>query len=101
IEKKGSGAIARRVAPVDDRERHARAIRGRSVQALTDVLSRIVAAEDRLLLAKRALASAHVVIENGTWRHEGLVLKANVRRGELRVIADGRVIGGLRKFNAM
>src|SRR5882724_3261312 len=101
IKEERGGAVARRVAPIDDRERHARTVGRGSVQPFADILSWIVAAENRLLLAKDASARADVVVEDGARRHKGFVLKTDVHGIEFRIFTDGRIVSGLREFNAV
>src|SRR5438270_590334 len=49
IEEQWGGAIARRIAAINDGERHARSVGRGGMQSLTDVWRSIVAAENRLL----------------------------------------------------
>src|SRR5258708_37540963 len=101
IKEERGGAIARRVAPIDDRERNTRAIGGDGMETLADILRWIVAAEDWLLLQKRALASPEVVVVDRAWSDERFVLKTDVTGVEFPVFTDGRIIRRLGEFNAV
>src|SRR6476660_5293288 len=71
------------------------------MQPLADILPGIVASEDQLLLLKRALARADVVVEDGTRGHKGFVLKPDVRTVKFRIFTDRCIVSGLSEFNAM
>src|SRR5205807_409809 len=99
VKKQRSGAIASSVAAIDKRDGNARAVSCAGVQSLADILRSVVTAKHGLLLAKNALARAHVVVEYGTRCNQGLVLEAHVRNVELGIVAEGGVIGGLCEFD--
>ncbi len=71
------------------------------MQTLADVLRRIVAAENGLLLPKDSLTRSNVVVEDGARSYERFILKSHVGSAELRIFADGSVVRGLGEFDAM
>src|SRR6267378_400218 len=86
---------------MDDGKRHARAVRSCGVQTLADVLGRIVAAENGLLLPKASFARANVVVKDGARSYKRFILKSHMGGAELRIFTDGSVVRGLAEFDAM
>src|ERR1700731_3603721 len=84
-----------------DGNRHAGAVGSDGVQTLADVLRRIVAAENGLLLAKAPFARANVVVKDRARSYERFVLESHMRSAELRIFTDGSVVRRLGKFDAM
>src|SRR5215467_7613182 len=95
VKQQRGSCIARSVAPADHRDRNARAVVGRGMQTFAHILRRIVATKDWLLLAKSALTRADVVIKHGSRSDKRFVLEAHVRSIELRIVAEGSVVGRL------
>src|SRR5258705_9475667 len=95
VEQQRSARVARSFAAIDDGDRNARAAGRCGVQALTDVLLWIVAAEDGLLLAENLLAGTQVVIEDGARGDEGFILEAEMVSDEFGIRADGGVVDRL------
>ncbi len=71
------------------------------MEALDDVLCRLVVAEDGLLFAEDALARCGIVIEDGTWSDEGFVVVAKVRRREFGIRAETGAVSGFVEFDAV
>ena len=71
------------------------------VETLDDVLRWIVAAEDGLLFAERALAGLRIVIEDRTRRDERFVVEADVRGREFGIGAEARRCTRVREFDAV
>src|SRR5260370_13715033 len=86
---------------MDDGKREARAVGSGGMQTLANVLRRIVAAENGLLLPKDSFARANVVVEDGARSYERFVLESHVGSAELRVFTDGSVVSRLGEFDAM
>src|ERR1700720_1842608 len=84
-----------------DGNRHAGALGSDGVQTLADVLRRIVAAENGLLLAKAPFARANGGVKDGARSCERFVLESHMRGAELRIFTDGSVVRRLGKFDAM
>ncbi len=101
IEKKRGRAVARRIMAVDDGKRHAGAVGSGGMQTLADVLRRIVAAENGLLLPEASFTRANVVVKDGARSYERFILEPDMGGAELRVFTDGSVVGGLGEFDAM
>src|SRR5437016_11086999 len=101
IEKKRGPAIAGRVAAMDDGKRNAGAVGSGGMQTRADILRRIVAAKNRLLLPQASFAGANVVVEDGTRSYKRFILKSHMGGVELQVFTDGSVVRGLGEFDAM
>src|SRR5882757_8978075 len=101
VEEQRSAGVARSVAAIDEGERNAGAIGCGRVQALTDVLLWIVAADDGLLLAEDLLAGTQVVVEDGARRDEGFVLEAEVVGDEFGIGAEGGVVDRFRECDSV
>src|SRR5260370_25759640 len=86
---------------MDDGKWHARAVGSGGMQTLADVLRRVVAAENGLLLPKASFARANVVVKDGARSYERFILESHVGSAELRIFADGSVVRGLGEFDAM
>src|SRR5258708_3522372 len=71
------------------------------MQTLANVLRRIVAAENGLLLPKASFARANVVVKDGARSYERFILEPYMGGAELRVFTDGSVVRGLGEFDAM
>ena len=95
------GAIARRIAAVDDGKRHSRPVGSDGMQALADVLRWIVAAKNGLLFLKGSFPSANVVVKDGAGSDERFILEPQVGSAKRRVLSDRSVVRRLGKFNAM
>ena len=70
------------------------------MQTLGYVERRIVAAKDRLLLAKCRFACGEVVVENGARRNKRLIFVAQVRLIKFGIGTEGGIISGLGKWDA-
>src|SRR5260370_1628232 len=86
---------------MDDGKWHARAVGSGGMQTLADVLRRIVAAENGLLLPKDSFACANVVVKDGARSYERFILESHVGSAELRIFTDGSVVSGLGEFDGM
>jgi len=64
------------------------------VQTLANVLRRIVAAENGLLLPKASFARANVVVKDGARSYKRFILKSHMGGAELRIFTDGSVVRG-------
>src|ERR1700687_1640201 len=84
-----------------DGKRHARAVESGGMQTLADVLGRIVAAENWLLLPKASFTRANVIVKDGARSYERFILESHVGGAELRVFTYGSVVRGLGEFDAM
>ena len=71
------------------------------MQTRADILRRIVAAKNRLLLPQASFAGANVVVEDGTRSYKRFILKSHMGGVELQVFTDGSVVRGLGEFDAM
>ena len=88
-------AVARRVAVVEQRDGHARAVARRRPDELGAVARRVEVAEHRLALQQRARAGAHVVVVGGRRRrHRGVDVAQQVGVGFL-VGGEGHRVGRL------
>ena len=101
VEEQRGGAVARRVAAIDEGDGNCGAVGRGGVQALADVLRWVVAAEDRLLLAQGAFAGCEVVVEDGARRDERFVLEAELCGREFGIGAERRVVGRFGEFDAV
>src|SRR5258708_3703604 len=86
---------------MDDGKWNTGAVGSRCMQTLTDVLRRIVAAENGLLLPKASLTRAHLVVEDGARSYERFILESHVGSAEFRIFTKGSVVRGLGEFDAM
>src|SRR5258708_12980473 len=86
---------------MDDGKRHARAIRSCAMQTRANVLRRIVAAENGLLLPKASFVHVNVVVKDGARSYKRFILKSHMGGAELRVFTDGSVVRGLGEFDAI
>src|SRR5260370_9090992 len=86
---------------MDDGKRHTRAVGSGGMQTLADVLRRIIAAENGLLLPKDSFARANVVVKDGARSYERFILESHLGSAELRVFTKGSIVRRLGEFDAM